>query len=804
MNWKNILFTVIMLLTNVLLAKIQPIDDRPDESLINFNLKEDSLNAIVNQLAATKKINIFFPVAPDSQKILRETKVTFQIPYKITVDKAWEMATTMLDIAGFAVVQQQSNIYAIKPKGTIYQDSVPLYINTAVNLLPKSDLIIRYLYYFRNLNLQENSTKDNLTTILIDMLPGKDREQEQFFDLNKTYNTLLITGKSNIIKGIMKILHELDQGGFRESIEVVPIVHTNAHEIAETIQLLIPKKEEDSFRYPPVSYVQKERTQYFSSSTRIVSIDHTNSVAIFGLHDSVQRVKNFIYKHLDKKVDAEKTFLHIKPLQFLDAKEFAKTLQQMIDKQKEAVQARAETTERVLSDVIVVAEQLEPDETKDAGKDLSGMQDIEGEQQAPVIGGNNLIIACTQRDWKILDKLIDELDIEQWQVAVEVLIADMSASSANRLGTQIRRLANDTTPHELKWQSAQLVKPVWDNEHGIEADLLAQQPPNDPTSRITDAFSSGATIFSFKDNNGMSIITSLLREIETARIISQPFVITRNNEQATIIQSTNKYVRDKVDQQSKSGGSPIVRVTEVKAATQVMIRPRINKKADTINLELFVGIDNFIGNSNDTTKRRILTNANVGHKEVLVLGGISRMSFKESMRGCPILERIPIIGYLFKNQGLEIDHRNLIIFISPSRIVPVTGTDRRVNAFTEKKIARTSKALRHNTLVFSCPSDKKTLEESNFTCLEDPITNFLFSPKVGTALAGDMERFARGKVWEEEYLKEVWSRDNGNKKNSTTPHTTHKTVISHPTQKDVQQDEKLTQLIKKQENPFST
>ena len=829
MNKKNIILLLTFFISTVLLANTQTTNN--EEPLIYFNLKEDPLNEIINRIAAYKQANIILPGTPTEQKKLVETKVTFKISHKIKVSHAWEMVITMLDVAGFSVVQDQSNLYTIKPSATVNKEAMPLYVNLDSELLPKSDCVIRYLYYFQNINLKETAAKTNLNIILKDMLPGT--TSTNFFDLNDTYNALLITSKSNIIQGVMNILRELDQNGFRESIEVIPIFHTNAQEIVKIINDLIPKKsEDDQFRFPPlVSDSSQESKSYFSSSTRIVTISQTNSVAVFGLYDSVQRVKNFIHKYLDKKVDAEKTVLHVKPLQYLNAEKFEKTLTNLIEKKNTEAQSSGEVKEKVLSGVIVVAEKeqkMEYEErklTEDTSDIGAKLETNGGEKQAPISGGNNLIIACTQKDWKIINKLIDDLDIEQWQVAIEVLIVDMTIESANQLGSQIRRINNDKNLHELKWQSAQLGKAsldygdiskdtTIDNKAGIEADLLSQQPGGEKGYNLATSAPAGSTIFSFKDDNGMSIILSLLRNFSDTKIVSQPFVIARNNEQANILQKETRMVRGAVEDQSK-GGTAVVKFEPMTASTLVHIRPRISKPANNINLEIEVNSSYFVGPSsiegaNEMRKRTVVTNANVEHKEVLILGGISEIEIKDSLAGSPILQRIPLIGYLFKNQKADHDHRNLMIFISPTRIAPVSATGKQVNKFTKEKINFASKKFRSDTLNFACPPDEEIKREENFQCLQDPVTNFLFHPKEGTWLGQALEFYADRGVWTQSM-----TGDTGKKQTKKpTPKTKTQPKQVSPKQVSPEQNthkkaahkahkDKLKSLLQNQKNPFS-
>jgi type II secretory pathway component GspD/PulD (secretin) len=346
-----------------------PEPTKKHERLIYFDLREEKLLDIINRLAGEKQINLLLPF---DQKKLSETTVTFRLAHKISLTHAWDMVATMLDIAGFSLIKQSNSLYLISPSSTVGNTPAPLYINTSTELLPNSDTVIRYLYFFQNINLKEKDVKPNLEKILTDMLPGQ--QPDLTFLVDENYNSLVITNKSNVIKSVVNIIKELDQGGFREAIEVIPIIHTSIDEIIKTINNLIPpRKEEETFRFPPMIAEPKGSKTYFSSSTRIVPIAQTNSVAIFGLYESVQRVKDFIQKYLDKNVDAEKTVLHVKALRYLKAEEFATTLKEFLDK-KDGTQSTGENKEKILNGVLVMAEKSE--EAKAVERKLEGAEKI--------------------------------------------------------------------------------------------------------------------------------------------------------------------------------------------------------------------------------------------------------------------------------------------------------------------------------------------------------------------------------------------------------------------------------------------
>jgi type IV pilus assembly protein PilQ len=66
--------------------------------------------------------------------------------------------------------------------------------------------------------------------------------------------------------------------------------------------------------------------------------------------------------------------------------------------------------------------------------------------------------------------------------------------------------------------------------------------------------------------------------------------------------------------------------------------------------------------------REASTEVLVKDGETLVIGGIYESDTDETEQGIPWLMKIPILGWLFKNQETMITKRELLIFITPTII----------------------------------------------------------------------------------------------------------------------------------------
>ena len=723
------------------------------DTLITFDYTNESLINIINQLAVYQGINILFPA--DGKKV--DVEVTLNYPNKISLEEGWSIANTFLEIAGFSIV----------PKGITYEivlskdankESLPTYINIHPEKLPNSDNKIRYLYYMQNINLgnTNNKSKANIESILKDMLSGIPSTNN--YTVDPKSNCIIITNKTSNIKAVMNILIALDREGFSEAIEIVPLRHANANTIVELLKEIIQgKKNTSSFRYAPYgSSASKDEDLYFSKNTNVVPIDRSNSIAIMGKVDSVSKIKNFIIKYLDVAIDSGKSIIHIKRLQHLDAnKELAQVLQRIV--KSKAKNSQSSSRKDALSEVIITAEdyggveKIQQLEIKEEGKTAASK-----DGKKATASSNNLIIAAREPEWKLVEHLIDEIDQPQPQIAIEALIVDLGVSNNGKIAAQSRNINLGGDPQGVNFQSGHISQP-WLNytptTTGTGTDAVTTYAPSanglasnlltagslkddgtlDSTKSILDSLTAGtgSTLLSFNDGNGIAALLEMVKGYSNAKVLSQPFVTTTNHQQAAISLATERIVAGSVKQQSV-GGPTIIKNETIKADLKIDILPRISK-AGNINLEILVTASEFAtetAGDNTILRRKVQTNANVENKQVLVIGGLTKIKNTNSITSLPLVSKIPIIGNLFKKRSQKSEKSTLMIFLSPKIIQPRKG----VSKFVQHKLDMIEKQISDDELAFDN--------------LADPITRILFPAQAPHAKA-TIDKYAGQEIFNE-------------------------------------------------------
>ena len=274
---------------------------------IPINYVNEDIQTIINDLATKKKVN----VKPALGANTLNAKVNFTRKDLVTLDEAWDFLYTILDLAGYSLVPQ-GNGYIIKKndKNSFDKDSARqptrLFIDCPPSNLPKTDERVTYLYFLSNLKMSDNNF-GGIDTAMKEMLPP-----DTFFKIDPESNSIIITGKSFDVRTTMKIITEFDQTQYKEKMEIIPLRNTSAIDIAKMFNEHILKSGAPSTslaRYR-TDLKRPNEEAYFPGSIKLVPYSQTNSLIVMGRTQSIDRVRNFIYKYIDIELESGRSILH--------------------------------------------------------------------------------------------------------------------------------------------------------------------------------------------------------------------------------------------------------------------------------------------------------------------------------------------------------------------------------------------------------------------------------------------------------------------------------------------------------------
>ncbi len=273
---------------------------------------------------------------------------------------------------------------------------------------------------------------------------------------------------------------------------------------------------------------------------------------------------------------------------------------------------------------------------------------------------NTLIITDLQPALDRARMLIGTLDRPQPQVEIEARIVITNKSFRREVGARLglggeasARLGN-TTP--LAFPNSIVA--------GGRTGSPTPTPgaPNLVNLGVTGA--SSAVGLALGAVNGAFNLDAELSALETQgklSVISTPRVTTQNNIEAEITQGTQIPIQ--------TVANNTVTVTFKDAALKLTVTPQItaaNTVIMRINLEnAQADFGRSVNDIPPIDTQRAITTVLVGDGETTVIGGIYFSSQERRQERTPLLHKVPLLGWLFKNDLVADANNELLIFITP-------------------------------------------------------------------------------------------------------------------------------------------
>lgn len=641
----------------VIPEKPRPAKNEQDANIF-LNFENASLTSVLDYLAEQKKINVL----PD--KSLSDHKVTLSTRMPLTLDRAWNILLTLLDLSKFTI-NQVGDLYRVVPRDNNGKEPLPFYFSktTEIQDIPDTNEIIRYFYFLSNLKI------DFVKTILPAILEGG---EDKFIALDDL-QAFIVKEKGTSIKAAMKIIKELDIGGIRESIKIITLQEASADEVAKKLEEIIGSADKDrTMRFTAVS--KKKETTYFSSSTKIIPYPIKNALVLLGVEKNINRVVDFVYKYLDVPIGSAKSRLHIKEIRYIsEASSVAQLVRDMIKPPGQTADKSVMVGKyKFFEDVII---QDEPN--------------AEGGRAS----GNRLIISCNDEDWVRIEEFIDSIDKPQPQIALEFMIVNLTESQTKDLGAQMQTKGN------LGMGINQGIFSNLSPGPGTEAADIIERPEgstetSNPMQNYMNLISkgllnNGAAVTLGGTNNVWAIIQAQLA-IQSSQVIGQPYLVANNNAKNGCELSLQETRRLPGPLVNKDGSPQMATIKDEKAGTTLKIEPKVNSDG-IVDLNITMDVNRFelpITDQSDVNNtkitRSIVTKASMLAGEVLVFGGFKSSNLNVITYKTPILGDIPLVGNLFKRRQKEKTETYLYVFVRPSIIKP--SFDGNMDEYSQLKV----------------------------------------------------------------------------------------------------------------------
>jgi type IV pilus assembly protein PilQ len=291
---------------------------------------------------------------------------------------------------------------------------------------------------------------------------------------------------------------------------------------------------------------------------------------------------------------------------------------------------------------------------------------------------NQLIVQDLDDRIAAVRELVRQIDTQNPQVLIEARVVEASSTFARGLGVEWGSELNASAATGFATGA------FFPNSIGVSGGLvksggLATQTfyESGQDTLLVDLSSPtgeyGAIAMHLGSIPGLIDLDARLSAMESegwGKVVSSPRVITIDNQSATITQGAE------IPYMSVSAGGANVRL--VKAALELEVTPHITSDG-RIFLDLSVSnnrpdFSQSVQGQPAIQIKEAKTSALVDNGDTTVIGGVYAFETSESRSSIPLLSKIPLLGYLFKNSGTKLTRNELLVFVSPRILSAASST----------------------------------------------------------------------------------------------------------------------------------
>ncbi len=622
----------------------------------------------------------------------------------VTINEAYEAFVSALSVAGYTTVGVGKSTKIVK---TSEAANAPVNVYNGGSI-PSTDNYVTQIIQLENVSVTDVST-------VVKSLAGKSASIVSYAPTN----TLIITDAATNIRRVYKIVSQLDVASPKSKIAVIPIEYATASEVQSIIEEIYGT--EDTASTSASSSATTSRSTRSSRRTadtadtaasetkvgegkfiqKIISDERTNSLVVQANEEALKAILELV-EELDVDVDPEKNAkIHVIYLEHASAETVADVLANLANSSSSGTSSSSSSTRRTgttgntsgggtRSGTGSSSSRSSPSGSTGGG--MPGRQALPGFGAARGGGGgsasldgtssstnsvvaafdegtrvtydestNSLVIIATNDQYKIIQGVIEKLDIPRKQVFVEGVILELASQDNTNVGMAFH-VGNQDDSGSLGVIGSSLggvsslAVPTALSALSLGVFGPSTIPVVDPTT------GSELTVPAF------GIALEALQENGAVNILSTPNVLTMDNEQAKII--VGKNIPFPISTGRDSNNNPIVSYQREDVAITLQVTPQINE-SNYVTLELFQEVQEVEEGTEDseggptTTKRSAETVVVVQDNQTVVIGGLIGSTDTDIEQKIPILGDLPLIGNLFRSSQVSSRKTNLLIFLTP-------------------------------------------------------------------------------------------------------------------------------------------
>lgn len=583
---------------------------------VSFDFSEPvELKKLIKMISLLVKKNIIFNSTINGQ-------VHIITPKKVSAPEAYEIFLSTIAALGFTTVETSQAIKIIPLKEGMGQGKG--FFNDTQEL-PRTDGFITQVIPLIHVQA------DNIRNILSKMIPAES------ITVYEPTNILIVSGSGYLVRRVFELVKSIDVKPDEMKINHLTIRFLPVKEMAERVR----------------DYLKSFSGR--KDASKVFTDERSNTLFFFGSDYYFGLIKAVVQKLEDS---AEPTMdrqagYYVRPIDFIQAKNLASLLTSLAAGEKRLSQFEAAKTP------------LLSDSSEDTFETMSDVKFTADDSS------NSLVITGSYPAYKSIDAIIRRLDKQKPQVFLEVDILEVNEN-----------LALKFSPSWMTGEGTDKgTKTIVGFDSGA-ASALSINPSSSPSGaaaqndkKLTTALNSDLSlgVISGKKINlegigslsSAGLIKLLKSDVET-KILSSPYILTSDNEEASIMVGQTFFIRKStVDDAAQVLSNTFDKENvdfslNVKTNVSRSENMSINIKIDANNIEgIGLGGNPIIG------KKKISQVVFLKNGQTTVISGLKTIRRIEEQRTVPWLGSLPIIGYLMRRVNKIDESRDILVFLTP-------------------------------------------------------------------------------------------------------------------------------------------
>lgn len=559
-------------------------------------------------------------------------KVTVISPRKMTLDEAYKVFLSVLDVNGFGTVGMGEGVFKVVRAADAMTKSLETTMEPPVR---RDDSMITQII---PLKYAESNDMRNLLT------PLMSKGSSQILAYPQS-NVLIVTDTKANIRKIIDILKVVDVAGFAQEVRIFPLTYATAADLSQKLSDIIAEGKDDEMKR--IRTMRQPDTAGTRTTTKIIPYERTNSLIVLAPSPDLPAIEELI-KKLDIPTPTGKEDIHVYYLQHAKAEDMAKVLTEIPTPEgpePPALQAGQQAAQTARARTMPNTSLKE--------KNIKISPDKET---------NALIIYADPNAYKSLMETIKYLDIPRKQVYVRALIMEVDSTKDFKVG--------------VEWSFFDDFKYDGRTKTGGVFGRTGQSFPttsNLPTGALLGVVGQSISITQGSTEITFPNMTAFINAMSTntdVNVIATPQILTMDNKEAEIKVGKNVPYLTRSETDSTNLNNTVRTYDYRDVGVTLKLTPQINQQGN-IRMAIFEETSTLVQGTGDeqfaptTLKRSANTTVSIKDGNTMVIGGLIGDTLSLGETKVPLLGDIPIIGYLFKSWTRNRDKTNLYIFITP-------------------------------------------------------------------------------------------------------------------------------------------